>query len=125
MTPGRQLAFLWGGAALACAAAAPFAPAFASGMPACPFRALLGVPCLTCGSTRALVALARLDPAAAFHWNPLAAGAGILFVAGGAVALAAAFFGSEVRAPRPTLLVRISLVAALAANWAFLVAVGR
>ena len=81
MTPGTQLGFLWGGAALACAAAAPWAPAFAQGMPACPFRELLGVPCLTCGSTRALVALARIDLGAAFSWNPLVAGAGILFIA--------------------------------------------
>ena len=125
MTPGRQLGFLWGGAALACAAAAPWAPAFTQGMPACPFRALLGIPCLTCGSTRALVALARLDPGAAFGWNPLVAGAGILFIAGGVVALAAALGGSEVRAPRPTAFLRAAVAAAIVANWAFLVAAGR
>jgi len=125
MTPGRQLGFLWGGAALLCAAAAPFAPAFAEGMPACPFRALLGVPCLTCGSTRALVALARFDLGAAFGWNPLVAGAGILFMAGGVVALVAALLGDEVPAPRPTVLLRAGLAAAIAANWVFLVAAGR
>jgi len=125
MTPGRQLGFLWGGAALVCAAAAPWVPALALGMPACPFRALLGVPCLTCGSTRALVALARFDLGAAFGWNPLVAGAGILFVAGGVVAFVAALLGGEVRAPRPTALLRAALATALAANWAFLVAAGR
>lgn len=125
MTPGRQLGFLWGGAALVCAAAALWAPAFAQGMPACPFREFLGVPCLTCGSTRALVALARMDFGAAFGWNPLVAGAGILFVAGGVVALGAALAGGEVRAPRPTPLLRAALAAAIAANWAFLVAAGR
>lgn len=125
MTPGRQLGFLWGGAALACAAAAPWAPAFTQGMPACPFRELLGVPCLTCGSTRALVALARIDLGAAFSWNPLVAGAAIFFIVGGAVALVAALAGGEVRAPRPTPLLRAALAAAIAANWAFLVAAGR
>lgn len=125
MTPGRQLGFLWGGAAIVCAAAAPWASAFAQGMPACPFRELLGVPCLTCGSTRALAALARIDLGAAFGWNPLVAGAGILFIAGGVVALGAALLGGEVRAPRPTPLLRAALAAALAANWAFLVAAGR
>lgn len=125
MTPGRQLGFLWGGAVLLCAAAAPWTPALAQGMPACPFRELLGVPCLTCGSTRALAALTRIDLGAAFDWNPLVAGAGILFIAGGVVALGAALAGVEVRAPRPTALLRAALAAAIAANWAFLVAAGR
>ncbi|MCM3875329.1 MAG: DUF2752 domain-containing protein [Thermoanaerobaculia bacterium] len=125
MVPGRQLAFLWGGAAFVCAAAAPWVSAFAQGIPACPFRALLGVPCLTCGSTRALVALTRIDLGAAFGWNPLVAGAGILFIAGGVVALGAALLGGEVRAPRPSPALRAALALALAANWAFLVAAGR
>jgi hypothetical protein len=125
MTPGRQLGFLWGGAALACAAAAPLASAFTQGMPACPFRELLGIPCLTCGSTRALVALARIDLGAAFGWNPLVAGAGILFIAGGVVALGAALLGGEVRAPRPSPALRAALALAVAANWAFLVVAGR
>jgi hypothetical protein len=125
MRPGRQLAFLWGGAALVCAAAAPWAPAFAQGMPVCSFRELLGVPCLTCGSTRALVALARMDVGAAFGWNPLVAGAGILFIVGGVVALGAALAGGEVRAPRPAPALRAALALAVAANWVFLVAAGR
>jgi hypothetical protein len=86
---------------------------------------LVGLPCLTCGSTRALLALARLDVGAAFSWNPLAAAAGILFVAGGVVALGTALAGGEVRTPRPTSLLRAAIVLALAANWAFLVMRGR
>jgi len=125
MTPGRQLGFLWGGTALVCAAAAPWATELAYGMPPCPFRRLMGVPCLTCGSTRALVALARIDLGAAFLWNPLVAGAGILFIAGGVVALAAALAGRGVETPRPTPLLRAALAAAIAANWAFLVVAGR
>ena len=85
----------------------------------------MGVPCLTCGSTRALVALARIDLGAAFLWNPLVAGAGILFIAGGVVALAAALAGRGVETPRPTPLLRAALAAAIAANWAFLVVAGR
>jgi hypothetical protein len=86
---------------------------------------LIGLPCLACGSTRALLSLARLDVGAAFSWNPLAAAAGILFVAGGVVALGAALAGGEVRAPRPTPLLRATLILALAANWAFLLVQGR
>src|SRR3954452_14810468 len=40
--------------------------------PECNFRALFGIPCLTCGSTRALLALAHRDFALAWHFNPLA-----------------------------------------------------
>jgi hypothetical protein len=39
---------------------------------ACPFHALTGLDCPGCGSTRALGALVRLDPAAAFDHNVLA-----------------------------------------------------
>jgi hypothetical protein len=125
MRPGRQLAFLWGGAALVCAAAAPLAPALARGLPPCPFRALMGIPCLTCGSTRALLALARFDVGAAFSWNPLAAAAGILLVFGGLAALGAALLGRGVETPRPTPALRAALALAVAANWVFLVAAGR
>ncbi len=125
MAPGRQLAFLWGGAALVSTAAAPFTPALARGLPPCPFRALVGIPCLTCGGTRALLALARFDVGGAFSWNPLAAAAGILFVLGGLAALGAAVAGRGVESPRPTRALRAALAFALAANWVFLVAAGR
>ena len=40
--------------------------------PRCNFRTLLGIPCVTCGSTRAAVALLHGDITAAWAWNPLA-----------------------------------------------------
>jgi uncharacterized protein DUF2752 len=125
MGPDRQLAFLWGGAALACAAAAPWAPALARGLPPCLFHALVGIPCLTCGGTRALLGLSRFDVGGAFSWNPLAAAAGLLFVLGGLVALGAALVGRGVEMPRPTPALRGALALAVAANWVFLVAAGR
>jgi Protein of unknown function (DUF2752) len=125
MTPGRQLGFLWGGAALVCAAAAPLAPAFAKALPPCPFHWLTGFPCATCGGTRALLALGRLDFGAAIAWNPLVAVAGIVFLVGGFVALVSALTGRDVRLPNPTFGLRIAFALALTANWAFLVAAGR
>jgi hypothetical protein len=125
MAPGRQLAFLWGVTALVSTAAAPWAPALARGLPPCPFRALVGIPCLTCGSTRALLDLARLDLGGAFSWNPLAAVTVILFLVGGLVALGAALAGRGVETPRPTPALRAALALAVAANWVFLVAAGR
>ena len=85
----------------------------------------MGVPCLTCGSTRALLALARFDVGQALSWNPLAAAAAILLVLGGIGALGAALAGRGVEAPRPSPALRAAVALAVAANWAFLVAAGR
>ena len=41
-------------------------------LPRCSFRMITGFPCLTCGSTRATLALLRGDLATAFSFNPLA-----------------------------------------------------
>ncbi len=47
----------------------------------CQFRALTGIPCPTCGSTRALLALAKGRLFEAFAHNPLAVTAGVFGVA--------------------------------------------
>ncbi len=125
MAPGRQLAFLWGGAALACAAAAPFAHALAAEAPVCAFRSLTGVPCPTCGGTRALLALSRLDVGAALAWNPLVTIAALVFALGGLVALAQALRGKGVPDGASPRWARAAAALALAANWAFVVAAGR
>ena len=41
-------------------------------LPACPFKALTGLPCATCGLTRWALALGAGDWRMAFHWHPLA-----------------------------------------------------
>lgn len=38
---------------------------------ACPFKAITGIPCPTCGSTRAFMYFAHLDIVGAFSINPL------------------------------------------------------
>ncbi len=48
-------------------------PAFTSGSPVfCLARRLLGLNCPSCGLTRAMACLARLDPEAAIRFHPLA-----------------------------------------------------
>lgn len=43
-----------------------------SGWPECPFLAMTGWPCMTCGATRATIAFLQGDFLHAFSWNPLA-----------------------------------------------------
>lgn len=40
-------------------------------IPPCPFKLVTGLPCLTCGMTRCLVALTQGDVRQAFHWHPV------------------------------------------------------
>jgi hypothetical protein len=118
----RQLALLWGVAAASALVLRPFWLAVAPLMPACPFRQITGVPCPTCGSTHAAVALMHGRLGAALAANPLAAFAGIAFFAGGIVAPLWAALGwpvFSVPAPLPRWL-RATLVAAIVANWAWL-----
>lgn len=126
MSPRRQLAFLWAGVALALVALAPLTTRLAAAAPACPIRAWLDLPCLTCGATRATLALARLEPAAAFAFNPLVAGAWLGLVAGGLIAGGLAIVGRPLPAwsLRPTLGLRMTVGALLLANWAYLIRAG-
>lgn len=117
----RQVAVLWAVAAAGALALAPVWRVLVQFLPSCGFRDLTGLPCPTCGTTRAGLSLLHGDLAAAFLHNPAAAAAGLVFMAGGA----AAALWALVRAPIPALpparrTLRIVLVTALAANWLFL-----
>lgn len=122
----RQLAWLWAAAALSAIALRPFWLLIAPILPACPLRTLTGVPCPTCGSTRAGLSLAQGDPLGALHLNPLATLAGIGFVLGGVVA--PAWIGLVRRVPdlpsRWPVGLRVAALAAIVANWVWLLASG-
>ena len=122
MTPlSRSLALAWGSVVVLALALTPWARLWARDLPACPFHALSGLPCPACGSARALLALAALDPLAALRWNPLAALAATLFGTGGLVAALGELGGRPLREPRSLPPVwRIAVVAALVVNWAYL-----
>jgi Protein of unknown function (DUF2752) len=126
LDPGRQLGLYWGGVAAALVTLSPLGPRLAHGLPVCTFKALFGIPCPTCGATRAALALARFDLAGAFARSPLAAAAWVALIAGGLVAGVAALLGHGVP-ELPNRLpwwARLGVVALVLANWAYLIATG-
>lgn len=129
MSPRRQLGLFWGFVAAALVALSPLASRLAAGLPACPLKAWTGWPCPGCGTTRAALALAELDLAAAFAVSPLAAAGWTLLVAGGLVVGALALAGVEPPATpgwtaRRLAAFRVAAAAAIAGNWLYLVASG-
>lgn len=93
----------------------------------CPFLAVTGYPCLTCGATRSAIAVLHGNFSTAWLWNPLAlvalCGVGLFDVYAAIVLIT--------RGPRLRLVdwtrreknaVRIAFVALIAVNWIYLLA---
>jgi hypothetical protein len=117
----RALGFYWGGVALALALLAPLAQTAAAMAPPCLFRSLTGLPCPTCGTTRAVVALSHLDLTRALALNPLATAAVVVFLLGGLAAGVASWLGRPLREPpRWHPAARLAALLAIGANWAWL-----
>ena len=100
---------------------APLATRLVIGLPGCLFRDLTGLPCPTCGTAHAALAIARLDLPGALAFNPLATLGALVFLLGGFAAAAASLAGRPLREPRlsgPA--PRLAALLAVAANWAWL-----
>ncbi len=122
----RQLALLWGAVAGALLAASPWASAFGDALWKCTFKSWTGIPCPTCGTARAAIALARLDVLEAVSRYPLPALAWIFLLAGGLVAASMALLGRQ-PPPIPSRIPvwgRVLIVAAVFGNWMYSIATG-
>lgn len=118
----RQLAWVWAIAAASALILRPFWLALTPFLPPCPFRFLTGVPCPSCGTTHAAVALLHGHVLAALAANPLATVAGLGFVAGIVAPLWVAARGLVPELPHPMpRWMRLAIIAAIAANWAWLI----
>jgi hypothetical protein len=125
---GTPLAAMLGGAGAALALLASVVHLDALGLPVCFFKATTGLPCLTCGGTRALVHLARLDVMGALAMNPLVAVSLLALVPWAVADAVLALRGRSLVLEIGPLLKQVLMWSAfpvLIANWAYLIAVGR
>jgi hypothetical protein len=94
----------------------------------CYFKLITGLPCLTCGGTRASIRLLHLDPAGALAMNPLVTLAAFVLAAWAAADLVLLTRGRALRVelgPAAVRVLRVALPIAVLANWAYLIAAGR
>lgn len=122
----RQLGLLWGLVAVLLVVMAPLAPRLVTALPICPVRAVFDLPCPSCGTSRAALALSRFDLPGSIAANPLAALAWVILVVGGLIAGMLALAGIPLREPRWRLSLRsrAALVAIVLANWLYLLGAG-
>lgn len=123
MTARRQLGLLWGTVAAALVVLSPLGERLAPALPACPLKSWTGLPCFTCGATRTALALAQFDVLGALAISPLMTFAWVALIGGGLVAGVAALLGRGVPEPPGNLSWRwrLAALAAVLANWVYLV----
>ena len=122
------LGAIFGGFAALCCAAVGLLGLDHLGFTVCIFRLTTGVPCATCGATRALGRLFRLDLAGALLMNPLVTLGTLGLLVWGAVDLALVPTRRALRlgvAPAWQPTVRVVVVFLLLLNWAFLIFTAR
>jgi hypothetical protein len=94
----------------------------------CLFRAATGLPCLTCGATRALGELVSGNVSGALAMNPLATLGAVAVIPWGIGDAALMTRGRALTvevAPPTARVLRVLAVVAVITNWAYLVAAGR
>ena len=120
---------IWGSVGLVVGLGAWFYPAYL--VPAgCPFKALAGFPCPTCGTTRAFARLREFDVLGALAMNPLIAGLALFAAVFCAYAWTAVLGRTRririgVTHRREPMAIRIAVIILFFANWFYLIAVGR
>jgi len=121
----RCLAFVWGGVVLAILAVRPSLPLVATYLPRCALRTITGVPCPTCGATRATVALLDGRLLDSLALNPLLAAGVLVFLAVGVIApLWAWRRGSIPVVNSLPVWARVGILAIIVANWIWVIAHG-
>jgi hypothetical protein len=122
------LGAIFGGIGLAAAAVVGFLGLDRVPLTFCVFKGLSGLPCPTCGSTRAVARLFDLDPAGALAMNPFTTVVAVVIAAWAAVDLLLLPRGQALRVGLSRSVgnaFRIVAFIAFVANWVYLLAAGR
>jgi len=93
-------------------------------VPPCVFHQLTGIPCLSCGATRAATAFFEGDFLAMLHHNPLIVVSAVGLVFFSLLKLSEFIFGWSLRVGVSTMVatvIRVGAVIIIAANWMFLI----
>jgi hypothetical protein len=94
----------------------------------CPFKAITGLPCLTCGTTRAMLALAQLNISHAIKMNPLICLSVFMILAWGLYEFIQKIFRTRYLTVRVTpcehKMIIIGIIIAITANWYYLIKAG-
>ncbi|MBI3932437.1 MAG: DUF2752 domain-containing protein [Acidobacteria bacterium] len=117
-------------AAVGAAAAAAIAAFHLDRLPIvlCAFRAATGLPCATCGSTRAFGRLAQLDVGGALTLNPFITLVALAIAVWGVADLLLALRGRTLAlrtSAGEAKAIALAVVAALAVNWVYVLAAAR
>jgi hypothetical protein len=118
----RRLALLWLVAAGTALALRPLWTGLAGFAGVCPLHAWTGIPCPTCGTTRAGLAFLEGRVLDALAWNPLVTLAALVFLAGGIAVPVWILAGGPLPVPgrriaRPA---RVAAAGVIVANWIYL-----
>jgi hypothetical protein len=122
------LGAIFGGIGLAAAAAIALLGLDRLPVAFCVFKGLTGLPCPTCGSTRALGRLFDLDPAGALGMNPFTTVVAVVLAAWAVVDLLLIPRGRALRvgvSPPLGRILRIAAFVAFLVNWMYLLMAGR
>lgn len=122
------LGAIFGGIGVAIAAAVALLGLHRLPLTVCLFKGLTGLPCPTCGSTRALARLFGLDVAGAFALNPVVTLVAVVMAAWALADLVLLPSRRSLRmglSPRLGHLLRAGALAAFLLNWVYLLVAGR
>ncbi|MBI5198565.1 MAG: DUF2752 domain-containing protein [Nitrospirae bacterium] len=126
-SPVMEYSLIYGGLAILILLAARFLPL--AKMPIfCPLKTVSGIPCPTCGSTRAIIHLAHFDLMGAFAMNPLISSsliAGTIFLLYSLASYLLTPLRLDVKfSLREKLILRLGIGLAIFLNWIYLIISG-
>jgi hypothetical protein len=122
--PRSPVHVVWGAIAILTIVGARIFSGLLPFAPPCIFRAITGIPCLTCGGSHCVVALSRFHPLGSFLYNPL-----IMIILVGLILLSLGYAFAIIFRRRLSLalsktekrIIRIAIVLLVGANWAYLI----